>query len=219
MTDEEYLRACGWYDANSGTTRRDEDKWRHRRREHEPSRRTAEAVDVQVAEDRARFAFVQSRGGASGFAQTGCWVSTTGGVGGATGGNGAATAVVGNMLVGGGGGGSAYQPAPPPKPADGWTPISLVFDTIPDDSGVPYESLSADPERPDARLVPSSGRVRTAPGRTIRFNPEGWRSMRLDADGSTWWFAKGPALVPIVMRCEPAPSVERRGQVFLGMKK
>ena len=88
-----------------------------------------------------------------------------------------------------------------------------------DDSGVPYDSLTVDAAQPDARLVPASGLLRTAEGRTVRFNPAGWRSVRLEADGSTTWFAKGPALLPIVPRIDKEPNVAKRGHVWMGMVK
>lgn len=221
MTEEEYLKTCGWEQSEDGES--GEVYWTHPRR---PSVRSgwprrftlAEAVDVQTTEDRARIAFAQSRGGPSGFTQTGCWVSTTGGAGGASGGNGSAAVMVGGPLVSGCGGGAAYRPAPP-KPREDYASVSLIFDTIPDDSGVPYESLPVDPEFPNARLVPPSGLIRTAPRRTIKCNPEGWRSLRLDADGFTWWHAKGPVVLLIVAKCEPAPTVDARPMVFLGTGK
>lgn len=56
MTDEEYLRACGWvrHDMSSGKPRWQ--RWAGGRRLS-----LAEAVEMQLAEDRARFAFVLAR--------------------------------------------------------------------------------------------------------------------------------------------------------------
>ncbi len=79
MTDEQYLKARGWYDATSGTTCRDEDRWRHRRRENEPSRTLAEAVETQIAEDRAVASYLAARGVPPGYLIA---VSSSGGVGG-----------------------------------------------------------------------------------------------------------------------------------------
>ena len=79
MTDKEYLAARGWYDATSGSTCRDEDRWRHRRRENESSRTLAGAVETQIAEDRAVAGFLAARGVPSGQLIA---VSSSGGVGG-----------------------------------------------------------------------------------------------------------------------------------------
>ena len=123
MTDDEYLVTRGW--ETDGLDDGGEALWTHPRRPkgHGGGRRmhftTAEAVETQIAEDRACLAFVQNH-----------------------------------------------------------SPVH-------DDSGVPYDSLTVDAAQPDARLVPASGLLRTAEGRTVRFNPAGWRSVRLEADGST----------------------------------
>jgi hypothetical protein len=64
VNDEEYLRACGGWTCDYGHTYRTLDKevhdpWSH---EHHGSGLTiADAVAVQLAEDRARFAFVLAR--------------------------------------------------------------------------------------------------------------------------------------------------------------
>jgi len=54
MTDEEYLRACGWkLDAHGGWYRRDD----------EPTCNLGGAVERQLAEDRARDNFMRARSG------------------------------------------------------------------------------------------------------------------------------------------------------------
>lgn len=57
MTDEEYLRACGWFEPRTTIH-----GWTHPRRGMgEVQYDLAEAVDLQVAEDRALLAFVLAR--------------------------------------------------------------------------------------------------------------------------------------------------------------
>ena len=60
MTDEEYLRACGWVDRWTQRLVRDEDRWTHEKREGFTFT-LAQAVEAQLAEDRARLAFVLAR--------------------------------------------------------------------------------------------------------------------------------------------------------------
>lgn len=85
MTEEEYLKACGWEQSEDGES--GEVYWAHTRR---PSVRSgyprrftlAEAVDVQTAEDRARVEFVLLRsnmrlivrGSEDEMVVTGAWV-------------------------------------------------------------------------------------------------------------------------------------------------
>lgn len=63
MSDEEYLRACGW---EFGEDDAGEIEWTHEKR---PSKRfgdlkkhtTTEAIEDQLAEDRARYNFMRER--------------------------------------------------------------------------------------------------------------------------------------------------------------
>ena len=55
MNDEEYLRACGGWTCDYGRLYR----WSHER--HGSGLTIADAVEAQLAEDRARFAFVLAR--------------------------------------------------------------------------------------------------------------------------------------------------------------
>lgn len=57
MTDEAYLRACGWAKEHQGETL--PVRWFHAR--HGCGFTRTKAVEVQLAEDRARFAFVLHR--------------------------------------------------------------------------------------------------------------------------------------------------------------
>lgn len=56
MTPAEYLTARGWEDAWANTIVTDEDRWRHDR--YGSYKTLAEALALQLAEDRACFAFV-----------------------------------------------------------------------------------------------------------------------------------------------------------------
>jgi hypothetical protein len=61
MTEEEYLRACGW---ESGED--DAGEWTHEKRPSDwpgwlKKHTTDEAVEAQLAEDRARYDFVRAR--------------------------------------------------------------------------------------------------------------------------------------------------------------
>jgi hypothetical protein len=63
MSEEEYLRACGW---EPGEDDAGEIEWTHERRPSDwPGRllkhTTDEAVEDQLAEDRARYNFVRAR--------------------------------------------------------------------------------------------------------------------------------------------------------------